>query len=43
MSESMNERELAAALTKIKIISPDMYGAVVNIVKGFLRILKIKV
>ena len=39
----MTERELAAALTKIKIVSPDTYGAIINLVKGFLRILKIKV
>ena len=39
----MNEQELASALTKIKIVSPDMYAAIINLVKGFLRILKIKV
>ncbi len=33
----MTEKELTAAFFKLRIIAPDMFGALVNIVKGFLK------
>ncbi len=38
----MTENELAAALFKIRDIAPDLYGAIINIVRWTLKSLGIK-
>ena len=38
----MTEQEVQEALFKIRSVNPDMYRAIINIIKGFLKAMGIK-